>query len=603
MKKGFLLLVLLVSYLFYGFGNNDPNIPKGIYTMSINGSQVQVIPDVMNKINVAQFDGHTFKNVTMNADSFPNFTGYPVHLQYYSSEGGAVFCNMDSDSDLEIVFDMGHTVYALKKDGSSVTGWPKTISGYFRSAPAFGDIDGDGQGEVVATSDNLSGNGYIYAYKKDGSTVPGFPVNSGYSFRTPVLGDVNNDGKMEIIVNKTIGSAGQIWIYKGDGTVLSGWPKPVSSYPSSSCAVGDIDGDNQPEIIAESYTAIYAWKANGDSLAGFPYFLPGSNTLSYSSPVLADLDNDGKREIIFGTHILSGGGSVFVLKYDGTVMTGWPQSTSSWVYGPPAVGYIDSDNQLDIAVGDQILSANPTDFVYAWKKDGTPLSGFPTGPFNAVNDQILLGDINNDNVQELIFDDNSTDAQGHGKYLCYQGNGLPLSGWPIITTGTTFFNTPCIFDIDHNSILDITGQAIENISTNPYTNVYLWNTGYAFVATNIQIPMWQYNSRHNGVYGDNDLLGVSPIIGSIPDKFNLHQNFPNPFNPATVISYDVPKTSHVKLIVYDMLGRELETLVNEVKPAGSYNVSWNANRYSSGVYFCRLETDSYTGIIKMAFVK
>jgi hypothetical protein len=133
------------------------------------------------------------------------------------------------------------------------------------------------RGISVATSDNLSGNGYIYAYKKDGSIVTGFPVNSGYNFRTPVLADVNNDGKMEIIVNKTIGSAGQIWIYKGDGTVLTGWPKAVSSYPSSSCAVGDIDGDNQPEIIAESYTAIYAWRANGDSLAGFPFlFIPGT---------------------------------------------------------------------------------------------------------------------------------------------------------------------------------------------------------------------------------------------------------------------------------------------------------------------------------------
>jgi hypothetical protein len=115
--------------------------------------------------------------------------------------------------------------------------------------------------------------------------------------------------------------------------------------------------------------------------------------------------------------------------------------------------------------------------------------------------------------------------------------------------------------------------------------------------------MWQYNSRHNGVYGDNDLLGISPVSRNVPDAFKLRQNFPNPFNPSTMISFDVPKTSHVKLTVFDMIGRELETIVNEVKSAGSYNVTWNANRYSSGVYFCRLETDSYTGVIKMAFVK
>jgi hypothetical protein len=592
---------LLLSYSFYGFENNDPNIPKGIYTVNINGYQAQVIPDVMNKINVAQFDGHILKNVTMNADSFPNFTGYPKHLQYYSAEG-AIFCNMDTDPDLEIVFNLGYTTNALKKDGSNVPGWPKTVSPYaLQCAPAFGDIDGDGQGEVVATSSGLTSGGYIYAYHKDGTAVTGFPITHGYTTRTPVLADLNNDGKMEIVVS--LRSPASIYVYKGDGTVMTGWPKPIGSVPASSSAVGDINGDGQPEVIAEAYYGIYAWKANGDSLTGFPYILPGSNTLSYSSPVLADLNNDGKREIIFGTHILSGGGNVFVLKYDGTLMTGWPQPASSWIYGPPAVGYIDGDNQLDIAIGDQILSASPMDWLWGWKSNGTALTGFPVGPLNAINDQALLGDINNDNTTELIIDDNTTDVQGYGKYLCYKGDGSPLSGWPIITTGTSFFNTPLIFDIDHNAILDIMGQGIESISSNPYTNIYLWNTGYTFAANKIQIPMWQYNSRHNGVYGDNDLLGISPVSGNIPDAFKLRQNFPNPFNPSTMISFDVPKTSHVKLTVCDIIGREVETLLDEVKSAGSYNVSWNATRYSSGVYFYKLETPDHFETKKMVLVK
>lgn len=603
MKKGILIFAFLLCYSFYGFDSQDANTPKGIFSVSFGGKEFTVIPDVMNKVNFVRLDNGILKNVTMNADSFPNFSGFPVHLSGYSAEG-AIFCNMDSDPDLEIVFNLGYTTYAIKKNGTNVPGWPKTASPFpLQEAPAFGDIDGDGQGEVVVTSSGLTSGGYIYAYHKNGSVVTGFPINHGYTTRTPVLADLNNDGKMEIIVSLRTYPTGSIYVYKGDGTVMTGWPKPIGSVPSSSSAVGDINGDGQPEVIAEAYYGIYAWKANGDSLAGFPYMLPNNNTLSYSSPVLADLNNDGKKEIIFGTHILAGGGQVFVLKYDGTVMTGWPQSASSWIYSPPGVGYIDSDNQLDISIGDQILSVNPSDWLYAWNKNGVSLTGFPVGPLNAINAQPMLGDINNDNTNELIIDDNTTDTQGHGKYLCYQGNGSPLSGWPIATTGTTFFNSPCIFDIDHNNILDITGQGIESISSNPYTNIYLWNTGYTFVASKIQIPMWQYNTRHNGVYGDIDLLGISPVSGNIPSRFELRQNYPNPFNPSTVISFDVPKSSHVKLTVFDVLGREVETLVNDVKPAGSYNITWDAGAHSSGVYFCKLETGDYMSIIKMALVK
>ena len=85
--------------------------------------------------------------------------------------------------------------------------------------------------------------------------------------------------------------------------------------------------------------------------------------------------------------------------------------------------------------------------------------------------------------------------------------------------------------------------------------------------------------------------------------FAVHQNYPNPFNPTTVISYDLPKRSTMKLVVYDIMGKEITTLVNETQDAGSYQVTLDASRFSSGMYFYRMTTGSYTGTRKMLLLK
>src|SRR4030095_6491845 len=414
-----------------------------------------VIPDVMGYINVIENDGITNKQVVYDVDSFPNFSGYPKNLSGTSFEGG-IYCNMDSDTDWEILYNSGSTVNAWNLDGSNVSGWPKTMSYQAQGAPSFGDIDGDGLGESVVGTASGSSNGIIYAFERDGSNVTGFPLTVGYTTRTIVLADVDNNGSMEIITNKRLSSAGEVYVYRGNGTVYPGWPKSINHVPASSCAVGDITGDGLAEIVAESYSSLYAWDRNGNIRAGFPFTMPNGDVNSYSSPVLADVDGDNIREIVFGTHYLSGGGYVYLLRNNGTIMSGWPKGVGYWIYGPPAVGYINNDNILDIAVGDQVLSPSPTDFVYAWDKNGAQLSGFPIGPLNAVNTQIILGDIDNDNMTELIFDDNSSTG-GFGKYLAYNHDGTQTSGWPISTSGTTFFYTPVLFDVNRNGILDISG--------------------------------------------------------------------------------------------------------------------------------------------------
>jgi photosystem II stability/assembly factor-like uncharacterized protein len=98
-------------------------------------------------------------------------------------------------------------------------------------------------------------------------------------------------------------------------------------------------------------------------------------------------------------------------------------------------------------------------------------------------------------------------------------------------------------------------------------------------------------------------VSVSNLGNEIPSNYKLHQNYPNPFNPVTNIRFDIPRSSHVKLIIYDALGREIATLVNEKLSAGSYESEWNASSYPSGVYFYTLFTKNYSESKKMLLIK
>ena len=88
-----------------------------------------------------------------------------------------------------------------------------------------------------------------------------------------------------------------------------------------------------------------------------------------------------------------------------------------------------------------------------------------------------------------------------------------------------------------------------------------------------------------------------------PNQYSLSQNYPNPFNPTTNINYDLPNHDFVSLRVFDIMGKEMETLVHEKQSAGSYSVTFNASAYPSGVYFYKLETGSFSETKKMMVVK
>ena len=92
-------------------------------------------------------------------------------------------------------------------------------------------------------------------------------------------------------------------------------------------------------------------------------------------------------------------------------------------------------------------------------------------------------------------------------------------------------------------------------------------------------------------------------MGILVNKYKLHQNYPNPFNPSTTIVYDVKETGHVSLKVYNLMGQEVTTLVDEVKDNNRYQATFDASGLAAGVYFYRLSVNDFNQVCKMVLLK
>ena len=119
---------------------------------------------------------------------------------------------------------------------------------------------------------------------------------------------------------------------------------------------------------------------------------------------------------------------------------------------------------------------------------------------------------------------------------------------------------------------------------------------------------WLVAAYIDGVlYGDTTLTGIEKIDNLIPEKFHLYQNYPNPFNPSTNIKFEVPLSKGIKgivtLSIFDVLGREVATLINEQLTPGTYTIDWNASAFPSGIYFYRIQSGDYTETKRMTLIK
>jgi hypothetical protein len=102
---------------------------------------------------------------------------------------------------------------------------------------------------------------------------------------------------------------------------------------------------------------------------------------------------------------------------------------------------------------------------------------------------------------------------------------------------------------------------------------------------------------------NNAIIGINGNNNSLPQNFFLDQNYPNPFNPSTSIKYDIEKAAYVNIKIYDVLGNEVEQLVNEYKQAGNYSVKWDPVNFPSGIYVYRMTVEGLSIDKKMVLLK
>lgn len=184
--------------------------------------------------------------------------------------------------------------------------------------------------------------------------------------------------------------------------------------------------------------------------------------------------------------------------------------------------------------------------------------------------------------------------------------------WQQKTSGTTntlrsiyFLNLDSGIVAGDNGTIRITTNGGENWFTDSYFNSPSSRNYKSVSCIHMQSRTFTAMSDSIFIVSDDPVVftAVTPVSSEVPDQFSLMQNYPNPFNPVTNIKFSLPAAGFVKLTIFDMLGREVETLVSKNLNAGIYNADWDAANRSGGVYFYKLQAGEFTETRKMILVK
>lgn len=542
---------------------------------------------------------------------------------YYNSPTIADF-NNDGSLNISVTKSFATPLlYSWKSNGTYLIGFPISLpAGNLQNSgsieiSAAGDVDGDSLMELVFGDEN----GQIFVVKPNGTMAINTPIYTGATRKstTPALVDLDEDGKLEIIITtyerESPYNDAKLHVFQWNGNGFSdfaGFPIGFTYGSDSAPVVGDIDNDGKYEIVYVSsgqisdstMTQLNAINLKGGMLDGFPIHI-SYNPLG-STPALYDLNKDGNLEIIIKAKAIDPDvNGIFAFDYQGKPFGGFPIPVESGhPFSNVAIADMDGDGEPEIAYGS--VMAVDSGKAWAWKLDGTLLPNYPQKIFATwVDGAVALGDVSGDSLPDVIV------PTSKGFIYAFDKNGLLVPGFPLqaenVHVVVGFETSPTITDIDGDGDVEIFAGSLNR-------RVYGWDTP-GIMSQNIWSTYKGNAQRTGGMlkgFGTTNIKNKAELINS----FSLEQNYPNPFNPVTTIKYSVPSIAKsgvsntqsnaeadVKLIVYDILGNEVVTLVEEIKAPGNYETKFNAENLSSGIYFYRLQAGGFIQIRKMLLLK
>jgi len=488
---------------------------------------------------------------------------------------------------------------------------------YDMSSPAIGDIDGDGENEIIVASNDSK----IYAYNKDGSYVKGWPINIGFRLEnSPAVCDLNGDGKDEVIVGGGILDTVCLYIFKGDGSNFKPgiWPKIEGGYPTTSPIIEDIDANGDYEIgIGCSNNKVYFWNIDGTAVLGWPvsvnspvcigaadlfgnnqvkivisssagniYVFNQDGTLQNGWPqtpggsissgiALSDIDADGKTEVIVGTNTKK----LFVFHPDGSQKQGWPITLNETISCIPAIGDMDGDGDPEIAV------TTKSNRVYAFKSTGAML--FSRDLAHLVSNYYvspILVDIDNDGKKDLI----ANTVEGY--LYAFDYNGKTLAGFPI-HYGDGSYSSPTVASVNNNGYLDLIQKGSDR-------KIYVWEIKNSRKNLGEKWFKNRANNRNTCFYGEemDDMVYENSRKVKDIKQIHFYRPFPNPFGSNVKLSIYLPQNDanrKTAILIFDASGRLIKTILNKRLKPGMNEIQWKGtNNYNkrvpSGIYFIKL---------------
>jgi hypothetical protein len=402
---------------------------------------------------------------------------------------------------------------------------------------------------------------------------------------------------------------------------------------------GDTDGDGKMEIICADFSTmsrIYIFEADSNNV----YSSKETQTsLTHSndgktaqSLFIADLNKNGKKEIIIIRGDATGGGNVRIWEHNGVVGSHiytnfFDYSTSTYLFGKGGIGDSDNDGYDEIFLPYGGIPAYNT-YIRRIKYDSASASfihqmyqstaiGFPCA--------YGVGDLNNDGIKEMYFTGNSNNK---ASFYIFRNNGP-----------NSYQALDSVFEpSDNNNVLSnsrklLSGETYPSVLMGSFNGrVYIYNyngTTYTKQYENLNYPgsairrvywlpwnnpegyfnTWS-SANSNGTFYINKRqlpTGITHLETEVKD-FQLYQNYPNPFNPSTKIKFILPLRRGVggmitTLKIYNSIGQEIKTLLNKQLSPGTYEVTFNASNLPSGIYFYQLRADNYCETKKLILQK